>query len=63
MNKETIKKIRTKALMTQMEFANAVGASVCAVSNWEAGKVVISMRNWRKVLAFCKENGIDVEKL
>lgn len=63
MDKETIKKIRMKALMTQMEFAKAVGASVCAVSNWEAGKVAISMRNWRKVLAFCQDKGINVEKL
>lgn len=63
MDKETIKKIRIKALMTRDEFAKSVGVSAAAITNWESGTHEISMRNWRKVLAFCQEKGIDVEKL
>ena len=63
MDKETIKKIRIKALMNKEEFAEALGVSTGTVTNWEKGTYNITMRNWRKVLAFCQEKGIDVEKL
>lgn len=63
MDKETIKKIRIKALMNKEEFAEAMGVSAGTVTNWEKGTYNITMRNWRKVLAFCREKGIDVEKL
>ena len=63
MDKETIKKIRAKALLTQTEFAKVLGVSPYIVCKWETGGYSISIRNQRKVLAFCQEQGIDVEKL
>lgn len=63
MNNETLKKIRLKALMNKDEFAKAIGVSAGSVTNWEKGTYNITMRNWRKVLAFCQEKGIAVEKL
>lgn len=63
MDKETLKKIRLKALMNKDEFAKAIGVSAGSVTNWEKGTYNITMRTWRKVIAFCQEKGIAVEKL
>lgn len=63
MNKEILKAIRLKALLTQMEFAKELGVYQSTVAQWETGRKHIGIRNQRKVLQFCKEGGIDVEKL
>lgn len=63
MDKETVKKIRTKALMTQKEFGEIVGVHANVINRWENGRSGISFAHQRKIIAFCKENGIDFENI
>ena len=63
MDKETVKKIRKKSLMTQKEFGAVIGVHANVINRWENGRSGISFAHQRKVLAFCQEKGIDVEKL
>ena len=56
-----IKKIRTKALLTQAELAKKLNVSTYTIQRWEGGLCEISIRNKRKIIEFCKENTIDYE--
>lgn len=56
-----IKNLRKKALLTQQEFAKALGVSLCAVQYWEQEICKPSFKNLRKILDFCKKNNIDIE--
>lgn len=53
--------IRTDAMLTQKEFANALGVSVSTVQGWEYGTNGISLRCARKIIDFCKANKIKYE--
>ena len=55
-----LKEIREKLMLTQQEFAKAVGVSYKAMQNWEQGKNNPSLRYKRKLVEFCKANGIEV---
>lgn len=56
-----IKEIRKKALLTQQEFAKAIGVSVCSVQYWEQGINQPSYRNLRKIMDFCYKHDIEIE--
>lgn len=58
--KEEIKRIREACILSKTEFAHAIGVSVAAVSKWEMGKGLPTPKSIRKIIAFCKENGIDI---
>lgn len=53
--------IRTASMMTQKEFAKALGVSVSTVQGWEYGANGISLRCARKIIDFCKANNINYE--
>ena len=55
-----IKSIRRRALMTQQEFATAIGVAKTTVCNWETGKVEVSIESLKKILEFCKQHNIEV---
>lgn len=55
-----IKNIRKKALMTQTEFAKAIGVSLCAVQCWEQEVNKPSFKNLRKIVDFCKKRNIEI---
>lgn len=63
MEKELIKKIRLTAMVTQTEFANELGVRQWTVLQWEKGYAQISLRNQRKIVEFCKNHNIDIEKI
>lgn len=54
------KKIRISAFMTQVEFANAIGVSANTVRAWEQGVFNPSLKAQKKIVEFCRKNGIDV---
>lgn len=54
------KKIRISAFMTQKEFAKALGVSDGTVRGWEQGKFKPSLKAQKKIVDFCKKNGIAV---
>lgn len=54
------KKIRISAFMTQVEFANAIGVSANTVRSWEQGVFNPSLKAQKKIVEFCRKNGIAV---
>ena len=52
------KKIRISAFMTQKEFAKAIGVSDGTVRGWEQGTFKPSLKAQKKIVDFCKKNGI-----
>ena len=54
------KTIRIKAMLSQKEFAKEIGVSITTISKWELGKCKPSFRQQRKIVDFCKTNGIEV---
>ena len=59
MTGKKIKEIRVAMLMTQREFADALGVHPITLSDWEIGDRVPSLRNQRKIVELCKKNNID----
>lgn len=58
---EAIKKLRSKMLLTQMEFAEYLGVSFASINRWETGRFEPTMKIKRKLAPLFKENGIEVE--
>lgn len=56
-----IKKIRHKCLMSQTEFAEALGVSFTTVNRWESGKHKPNFKTMKLINVFCKEKGIDFD--
>ena len=58
---EAIKKLRSKMLLTQMEFAQFLGVSLASINRWETGRFEPTMKIKRKLAPLFKEHGIEVE--
>ena len=58
-----IKIIRQKALLSQVEFADALSVSFSTVNRWETGKTVPNMVAMRKIKQFCEKNSISIDAL
>ena len=56
-----IKKLRTKILLTQTEFAKELGVSLASVARWELGENEPTMRVKRKLKKLFEMNGIMEE--
>lgn len=57
-----IKSIRYKAYLTQEKFANIIGVHTNTVRSWEQGTRKPSLTQQSKIIQFCKDNNIKVEK-
>jgi DNA-binding transcriptional regulator YiaG len=57
----SIKKVRLDALMSQKDFADALGVSFSTVNRWENGKGLPTFKGMKAIDAFCKERGIDFD--
>ena len=60
---EAIKKLRSKMLLTQMEFAHFLGVSFASINRWETGRFEPTMKIKRKLAPLFKEHGIEVDNL
>ena len=58
---EAIKKLRSKMLLTQMEFADYLGVSFASINRWEKARFEPTMKIKRKLAPLFKEHGIEVE--
>lgn len=58
---EAIKKLRSKMLLTQMEFAEYLGVSFASINRWETGRFEPTMKIKRKLAPLFKEHRIEVE--
>jgi len=56
-----IKKLRTKLLLTQSEFASLLGVSFESVNRWENDKNEPSMKMKRQIVKLAKQNKIEME--
>lgn len=63
MEKEKLRVLRKLAMLSQEEFAKEIGVSQRTVSKWELGIMGIGYKNQRKIVAFAKNHGIEIEKL
>ena len=59
---EAIKKIRSKMLLTQMEFAQLLGVSFASINRWETGRFEPTMKIKRKLAPIFRKHGIEVEE-
>ena len=58
---EAIKKLRSKMLLTQMEFSQLLGVSFASINRWETGRFEPTMKIKRKLAPLFKEYRIEVE--
>ena len=58
---EAIKKLRSKMILTQMEFAQFLGVSFASINRWETGRFEPTMKIKRKLAPLFNEHGIEVE--
>ena len=58
---EAIKKLRSKMLLTQMEFAEYLGVSFASINRWETGRFEPTMKIKRKLAPLFKEHGIVLD--
>lgn len=56
-----IRKIRHKCLMSQSDFADALGVSFATVSRWESGKSKPNFKTMKLINSFCETQGIDFD--
>lgn len=56
-----IKMIRHKCLMSQTDFADALGVSFATVNRWEAGKSKPNFKTMKLINSFCAARGIDFD--
>ena len=58
---EAIKKLRSKMILTQTEFADLLGVSFGAVNRWESGKFNPTTKTKRKLAPLFEKYKIEVE--
>ena len=59
---EAIKKLRSKMLLTQMEFAQFLSVSFASINRWETGRFEPTMKIKRKLAPIFRKYGIEVEE-
>ncbi len=57
---QKIRYIRAERLLSQQEFADAIGVSYSTVSRWEREHRKPQARAIGKFIIWCKKNGIDL---
>ncbi len=60
---QKVRYIRAERLLSQQEFADAVGVSYSTVSRWERENRKPQARAIGKLIIWCKENGVDLSDL
>ena len=59
---EAIKKLRSKMLLTQMEFAQFLGVSFASINRWETGRFEPTMKIKRTLAPIFRKYRIEVEE-
>ena len=59
----TVKELRRKCLLSQMDFAKEIGVSFSTVNRWESGRAKPNLKAMKSINAFCLENSIPYETL
>ena len=56
-----LKLIRENLCISQTELAQLLGVSFVSVNRWENGHFEPTLKVKRKILRFCRDNGIKIE--
>lgn len=56
-----IRAIRHKCLMSQLEFAEALGVSFATVNRWESGRSKPNFKTMKLINCFCEAHGIKFD--
>lgn len=59
---DAIKHVRLEAIMSQEEFASALGVSFSTVNRWETGKAKPNYQTMKKISDFCSSHKIECPK-
>jgi len=51
-----LKKLRRKSLLSQTDFAKAIGVSYSTVNRWENGKALPNFQTLKRIKGFCEAN-------
>ena len=57
----SIKQLRIDALMSQQDFAKALGVSYSTVNRWENDKGRPTFKAMKAIDTFCQERGLDFD--
>ena len=60
---QKVRYIRAERLLSQQEFADAVGVSYSTISRWERENRKPQARAIGKFIIWCRKNGIDLSDL
>ena len=60
---DTIKSIRRKSLLSQNDFAHALGVSFSTVNRWENGKCKPSLSAMKEIKTFCVDRNLSYDEL
>ena len=58
---KAIKQLRSKMILSQVEFAELLGVAFSTVNRWESGLYAPTIKAKRKLFELYKENGIERE--
>ena len=59
---DELKDIRQQCFLSQSSFAKELGVSFSTVNRWETGKSIPNCKMMKRIVQFCKEQGIDSKK-
>ena len=58
---ETLKNIRQQCLLSQKDFADALGVSFSTVNRWENGKTIPNYKDLKKISDYCRKQDIPFD--
>ena len=58
---DSIKQLRTKCLLSQEDFARAIGVSFSTVNRWETGKTQPTFKALKRIDEYCKSNSLSFD--
>lgn len=53
-----LKRIRQQSLLSQKDFANAIGVSFSTINRWENGKNIPNFKDLKKISEYCYTQNI-----
>ena len=59
---EAIKKLRSKLILSQTEFAELLGVSFGTVNRWESGKYTPTIKLKRKLAPYFEKYNIEIDE-
>ncbi len=59
--KNILKDVRKRCLLSQSDFADAIGVSFSTVNRWESGRAIPSYKTLKRIKDYCDQHDIDFE--